>query len=108
MQQGSCNQMHYDFFTEYYLALSTKVFFNLFLVSTILRIVGCCKLNPLTGGYYNEAEASYIKDMVSDLLQNYPGDLEQGDIVVVSSYIDQVTFSVYSFVVKFILEAIKE
>ena len=69
----------------------TRLTFCFFTYECAIFFKGQCDLNRFTGGYYNDAEASYIKDFIVDLLQKYPNDLDQSDIVVVASYRDQVS-----------------
>ena len=55
-----------------------------------LFTTGSCKKNPHSGDYYNEAEAQKVTDVVDELLQTYPEQLQQIDVAVVASYNDQV------------------
>ena len=57
---------------------------------------GSCKKNPLSGDYYNEAEAQKVTDVVDELLQTYSEQLQQTDVAVVASYNDQVIKSKYN------------
>ena len=68
---------------------------NCFLSREFLFTSGSCKKNPLSGDYYNEAEAQKVTDVVDDLLKTYPKQLQQTDVAVVASYNDQVIKSKY-------------
>ena len=57
----------------------------------INRMTGLCVHNFMSGGYYNEAEASRVVTICSQILQAHPHHLHQSDIAVVAAYNDQVS-----------------
>ena len=67
----------------------------MFLSRKFLFTTGSCKKHPLSGDYYNEAEAQKVTDVVDELLQTYPEQLEQTDVAVVAPYYHQVIKSKY-------------